>query len=145
MRTLSSSAAGQPATAPEEHPVWREIAPEFRRSEFRHPERMDPDFLRALVRARRNAGVPFRVISDHRPPARNRRAGGARGSAHLEDPCRAVDLWVESNLERFRVIEALLNEGFTRIGIYPARADGSGSIHVDASHVKPSPRIWTRH
>ncbi len=126
------------------HPVWREIAPELVRRDFHHPERMDPAFLRLLSAARRRAGVPFRITSDHRPPEHNARVGGARRSAHREVPCRAVDLSVASGLERYRVVEALLAVGFRRIGIYPAAEDGSGAIHVDASPENPSPRIWTR-
>ncbi|MBW3630044.1 MAG: hypothetical protein KY464_12195 [Gemmatimonadetes bacterium] len=126
-----------------EHPVWREIAPELAPSDFRHPEQMDAAFLRRLSAARRRAGVPFRILSDHRPPERNEAAGGARRSAHLEVPCRAVDLRVETNEERFRVLAALLAVGFTRIGVYPAREDGAGSLHVDASASNPSPRVWT--
>jgi hypothetical protein len=125
--------------------VWAEVAPELTPADFRHPERMDAAFLRRLSGARRRAGVPFRVRSDHRPPEANLRAGGAPNSAHRDVPCRAVDLWVHDNEERFHVLEALLAAGFRRIGVYPAREDGSGSLHVDASEANPAPRIWTRH
>lgn len=128
-----------------DHPVWREIAPWFVPAEFRHPEAMDAAFLRRLARARQRARVPFRMVSDHRPPEHNARVGGARHSAHLEIPCRAADLHVANNEERFRVVAALLAEGFERIGIYPARPDGSGSVHVDASETHPAPRLWTRY
>jgi uncharacterized protein YcbK (DUF882 family) len=127
-----------------DHPVWAEIAPELTPREFHEPAQMEVDFLRRLSAARRRAGVPFRITSDHRPPARNRAARGAEHSAHLEVPCRAVDLTVASNEERFRVVSALLAVGFRRIGVYPAAEDGSGALHVDASEVNPSPRIWTR-
>lgn len=127
-----------------DHPVWREIAPQFLPAEFRHPEAMDAAFLRRLARARRRAEVPFRIRSDHRPPDHNARVGGARHSAHLDVPCRAVDLHVASNAERFRVVAALIAEGFERIGVYPAAEGGSGSVHVDASQINPGPRLWTR-
>lgn len=125
--------------------VWVEIAPELTPAEFRYPEAMDAGFLRLLHRARRRAGVPFRVVSDHRPPERNEKVRGAKRSAHLEVPCRAVDLRVASNQERWRVVEALLEAGFVRVGLYPAHADGSGSVHVDASESNPAPSMWTRH
>lgn len=126
------------------HPVWREIAPELTPEDFRDPERMDVGFLRLLSRARRRAGVPFRVISDHREASRNEEVGGALRSAHLELPCRAVDLWAETNEERFRIVEALLSAGFIRIGVYPARVSAAGTVHVDASSRNPAPRLWTR-
>lgn len=141
----AEAAPGADERAGPGHPVWQEIAPELAPGEFRHPHDMDAGFLRRLARARRQAGVPFRIVSDHRPPEHNRAVGGARTSAHMELPCRAVDLWVESNEERFRVAEALLEAGFTRIGIYPAREDHTGSIHVDASMANPAPRMWTRY
>lgn len=130
--------------ATSDHPVWREIAPEITPAEFHHPHCMDAAFLRRLARARRRSGVPFRIVSGHRPPEHNGRVGGAKRSAHMEVPCRAVDLCVADNRERFLVVESLLAAGFRRVGIYPAAEDGSGSIHVDASEINPAPRIWTR-
>ena len=127
------------------HAVWSEIAPELTPKDFHFPERMDVDFLRRLSRTRRRAGVPFRVVSDSRDPAANEAAGGATNSAHMEMPCSAVDLRVKNNLERARVVTAAVQEGFERIGIYPAHEDNSGSVHLDASTDKPSPRFWTRY
>lgn len=144
-RVVAGPAAADSERAVAGHPVWAEIAPELRPTEFRRPERMDAEFLRRLGRARRRAGVPFHIASSHRTAAENALAGGAAGSAHLEVPCRAVDLAVRSNEERLRIVAALLAEGFTRIGVYPVREDGSGSVHVDAAAGKPSPRLWTRY
>lgn len=127
------------------HIVWAEIAPEFHPREFHFPHLMDVEFLRLLSRTRRRAQVPFRLLSDARDPERNAAAGGAEKSAHMEVPCRAVDLHVVNNFERFQVIAAALAEGFQRIGIYPAHEDNSGSIHLDASEVNPAPRCWTRY
>lgn len=130
--------------AVEGHPVWQEIAPELTPRDFRFPWQMDVHFLRLLSRTRRRAGVPFRVVSDYRSPARNDAAGGAEKSAHMERPCRAVDLSVKNNYERFRVVQAAMVEGFLRVGGYPAHEDNSGSVHLDASEVNPAPRFWTR-
>lgn len=126
------------------HPVWGEIAPEFHAREFHCPNEMDVSFLRLLSRTRRRAGVPFRIISDYRSPERNEEAGGATKSAHMERPCRAVDLHVKNNYERFQVVQAAMLEGFVRVGVYPAHEGGSGSVHLDASEVNPAPRCWTR-
>lgn len=127
------------------HEVWKEIAPELTPADFNYPFVMEVAFLRLLSKMRRRAGVPFRVVSDHRPALRNAAAGGAKGSAHMQTPCRAVDLKVKNNLERFKVVEAAITHGIQRIGIYPAHEDNSGSVHIDASPTHPAPRIWTRY
>lgn len=93
-----------------DHPVWEEIAPELvpRPPDFRYPHVMDAEFLRWLSRRRRRAGVPFRIVSDHRPPARNADVGGATSSTHMEVPCSAADLQVHSSHERFLVLREAL-------------------------------------
>lgn len=143
----------QPELAHKDHPVWDEIRPRpaegkpggFVPSEFRYPYLMDAHFLRLLYRMRQAAGVPFRITSDHRPPERNAAAGGAERSAHLETPCRAVDLKVASNFERFRIMETAIRFGFNRIGCVKYGADaatGAGIIHLDASENLPAEVIW---
>jgi hypothetical protein len=131
------------------HSVWREIAPEITPSDFREPHRMNVGTLRRLSRVRRRAGVPFRIVSDHRPPERNAAAGGATGSAHMGDPCCAVDLRVQSAAERFAVVAAALAEGFVRIGVYPPTESqrvqwgkNSGSVHLDDSPLHASRVMW---
>ena len=138
-------AAVPPVAAGLSHPVWRSIAASFRPEEFRHPELMDVGFLLLLHRIRMRAGVPMRVVSDYRDPGHNTAVGGARRSAHMERPCRAVDLRVKDNHERARIILAAAAEGIHRIGVYPAHEDRSGTVHIDASTSKPQPRIWTRY
>jgi hypothetical protein len=127
-----------------DHPVWHQIHPLFQPHEFRFPYHMDIAFLRLLHHTRIRAGVPFRIRSDHRPADHNTPARGATGSAHIPIPCRAVDLAIANNYERFQVVAAAIAQGFQRIGIYPAATDNSGSIHLDASTTHPQPRIWTR-
>jgi uncharacterized protein YcbK (DUF882 family) len=126
-------------------PVWTEIAAYFKPGEFRFPHKMDAEFLRLLFRIRKRAGVPFRIVSDYRSPTRNESAAGAKVSAHMEVPCRAVDLHVTNNLERIAIVRAAILEGVQRIGVYPAKPDNSGSVHIDASEKNPSPRMWTRY
>ena len=138
------------------HPVWREIEPVseavgrdarggFLPTEFDEPAAMDVSFLRLLWRIRqRTEGVPLRIISAARDPFGST---GATKSAHKKRPCRAVDVQVANNLERFLVVRAAILEGIVRIGVYPANEAGRGSIHLDAetSSDNPSPRIWTRY
>lgn len=94
---------------------------------------------------RRAAGVPFRPTSDHRPPERNAAAGGAERSAHLDVPCRAVDLRVINNHERFRIIATAIRFGFNRVGCARYDVDsvtGAGIIHLDASEDLPAEVMW---
>lgn len=130
-------------------PVWDDIADVFKPQEFNHPYQMDADFLRRLAKARRRAGVPFRPVSDHRTAEENEAAGGAENSAHTDVPCKAVDLRVVNNLERWKAVEACIAVGFTRIGVYPPTAwqrktygKGAGSVHVDGAVDRPAPRMW---
>lgn len=124
--------------------MWHEITPHFGPHEFLAPYEMDVHFLRLLHSTRLAAGVPFRITSDARDPDGS---VGASLSAHKKRPCRAVDLHVKSNYERMCVLGAAVANGFVRIGIYPAREDGAGIIHLDAeTHPdNPSPRCWTRY
>jgi hypothetical protein len=124
------------------HPVWARIAARFSRDEFTDPDAMDPDFLDWLLAVREEAGVPFRIISDARDPQGN---VGAEMSAHKKRPCRAVDLQVESNHERFCIVRAAILGGGCRIGVYPAHADGGGGLHLDREPGLPQERIWTRY
>lgn len=129
------------------HAVWGEISPELIPAEFHAPEKMDVDFLRLMSKVRRAAKVPFRIVSDSRTPETN---PGAEQSAHLELPCKAIDLRVITNYERFAIIRAALALGVRRIGIYPA-TDGQkaeygpavGSLHLDSSTINPQDRLWT--
>jgi hypothetical protein len=128
-----------------DHPVWKEIHPLFQPREFRFPYAMDVYFLRLLYATRILAAVPFRPRSDHRPEDQNTAAQGAIGSAHIPLPCRAIDLAIRNNYERFQIVAAAIAQGFERIGIYPAHQDNSGTLHLDASSTHPQPRIWTRY
>lgn len=132
--------------ATEGHAVWSEISPELQPHDFRHPHRMDVEFLRLLSKIRRAAGVPFRVVSDYRDPNSN---PGAAKSAHMEEPCKAVDLRVLDNRERWRVVSEAVKHGIVRIGVYAPNAHqaeafgkASGSVHLDASAANPQERIW---
>lgn len=69
----------------------------FKESEFRHPERMDPEFLYWLNTVREWAGVPFIVTSDARSMSHNAKIGGSPNSLHIfneydsDDKVAAID------------------------------------------------------
>jgi hypothetical protein len=93
-------------------PVWEELR-YFRREEFRHPEAMDPVFLRFLHRVREHYGDVMLLTSDGRTPAANAAAvGHSDTSLHLfnldvSPPrlARAVDFRIRYAAERYRIWE----------------------------------------
>ncbi|MDK1102509.1 MAG: hypothetical protein QGD93_02630 [Actinomycetota bacterium] len=137
--------------------IWDEIAPEFSRSEFNDPDGVNEDLLRRMHRARVRSGVPFRIVSDKRPPGI-----GAENSAH-EDGL-AIDIRALNNEERYWLTIALMTvdlpdsvwqqirdgqAGFQRLGMYAPNehqietyGKRSGSIHFDCAMDRPHPRIW---
>jgi zinc D-Ala-D-Ala carboxypeptidase len=117
----------------------------FNATEFTAPEKMGVEFIQWLNEVRKLADVPMRITSSYRSPAHNARVGGASGSSHSDTPCNAVDIgrmpspsdpnW---NHGRFRIIQAALELGCTRIGIYP-----NGSVHLDRTEdQRPDERLW---
>lgn len=113
----------------------------FKLSEFDSPdshgsgEMMETEFLEMLDIARDIAGFPFIINSGFRSIAHNQKIGGVKNSSHLMG--WAADLHCGSGKRRFLMIEALLDAGFTRLGI------GDSFIHVDCDPEKPQMTIWT--
>ena len=113
----------------------------FRLEEFSSPdshgsgEMMETDFLEMLDIARDIAGFPFIINSGFRSIAHNQEINGARNSSHLMG--WAADLHCGTGKRRFLMIEALLDAGFTRLGI------GENFIHADCDPNKPQMTIWT--
>ena len=115
----------------------------FKIEEFASPDdltsgsMMEEEFLERLDLARDIAGFPFIINSGFRSIAHNKKVGGVKNSSHLLG--WAADLHCGSGQRRFLMIEALLDAGFTRLGI-----SGKGSfIHVDCDPNKPQMTIWT--
>jgi uncharacterized protein YcbK (DUF882 family) len=96
---------------------------------------MDRDFVYRLDNARELAGVPFRINSGYRTKNRNIRVGGSPNSSHLSG--LAADIAIRTSTERFLIVNALLECGFTRIGI------ADTFVHVDSSSDKVQNVIWT--
>jgi uncharacterized protein YcbK (DUF882 family) len=96
---------------------------------------MAPSFVQRLDMARRIAGVPFHINSGYRCSRRNEAVGGVSDSSHTKG--WAVDIGVSDGPSRFKIVRALIEAGFTRLGI------GLSLIHVDSDPAKPPVSIWT--
>ena len=118
----------------------------FELSEFDSPlekgsgSRMDKTFLEMLDKARGKASVTFKITSGYRVPADIERLlkrgyKVSKNSSHLKG--MAADIATLDSVSRFKIISALLDVGFTRIGI------ADTFIHVDNDPDKPQNVIWT--
>ena len=97
---------------------------------------MDESFLIKLDRARDIAGIPFKINSGYRCPEHNKKVGGVSNSSHTNIPCNASDIAVKDSQSRFIIINALLQAGFTRIGI------GKNFVHCDTDKLKNQRICW---
>jgi len=95
--------------------------------------KMNLDFLHKLDEARELAGVPFIITSGYRTPQHNLDVGGRVGSSHIKG--LAVDISCDNSGHRERILTALIQVGFRRIGI------AKSFIHTDLDHDKPN-AIW---
>lgn len=86
--------------------------------------------------ARGYAGMPFVVNSGTRCPKYNRAVGGSPDSAHLTG--HAADIRGVTSRERFAIVKALVEAGFTRIGVYP------WGVHCDTDPTKDPEVMWVR-
>ena len=87
-----------------------------------------------LDNARELAGIPFHITSGCRCEKHNKAVGGEPDSAHLDG--LAADITANASQTRFRVVDALLQAGFNRIGI------GDTFIHCDIDSSKALEVIW---
>lgn len=116
---------------------WAQVK-HFQPSEFAVPEQMGWNFILWLDQVRALAGVPMKITSSFRTHAHNVLVGGAEDSAHTDALCQAVDIEPEDSAARFKIVEAALQLGCLRIGVYP-----NGSIHLDRTEdVRPAPVLW---
>jgi zinc D-Ala-D-Ala carboxypeptidase len=100
---------------------------------------MNVHFINSLEYAREDAGIPFVITSGYRTREYNDklRALGyetSRKSAHIKG--LAADIATKNSEERYIILCALINEGFTRIGI------GPDFIHVDCDESKADGVVW---
>jgi uncharacterized protein YcbK (DUF882 family) len=94
---------------------------------------MDNDFLMLLDDARGLAEVPFKINSGYRTESHNRKVGGKATSSHTKG--LAADIHCVNDRKRIEIVRALIEVGFTRIGI------AKTFIHVDLDHDK-NDAIW---
>jgi uncharacterized protein YcbK (DUF882 family) len=99
---------------------------------------MRADFLDLLDHAREEAGIPFKVSSGyrtqkHNQDLRDRGYKASMNSSHMKG-C-AADIVCINSANRSIIVRALVNVGFTRLGI------AKSFIHVDNDSSKPD-SIW---
>jgi uncharacterized protein YcbK (DUF882 family) len=87
-----------------------------------------------LDQARGLAGVPFVLNSAWRCYKHNEFVGGSEESSHLFG--MAVDIACTTSRNRFKILQALISAGFTRIGIH------ENFIHVDIDGTKDAEVMW---
>ena len=91
-----------------------------------------------LEAARNIAGIPFVINSGFRCKKSNDAliAAGKSVEQSAHTTGNAVDIRVSASSTRYKVLDALLRAGFTRIGI------GKTFIHADDDPAKPQGVIW---
>lgn len=94
---------------------------------------MKKEFLTKLDKARAIADVPFKITSGYRSKETNKRVGGVSTSSHLKG--LAADISCKDSTTRQKIVSALIQAGFTRIGI------ADTFIHCDTDKDK-NDAIW---
>ena len=89
------------------------------------------ELLSRLNEARQLAGIPFIITSGYRCQKHNEEVGGKPNSAHTSG--KAVDIAFKNSAQCFRILKALYDSGFKRIGINFAKS----FIHCDVDELKP--------
>lgn len=95
---------------------------------------MEEEFIAKLHEARLIANIPFVINSGFRTIEHNEKVGGSQNSAHLRG--WAADIKCVSSGARFKILAALIQVGFKRIGI------ANGFIHVDCDPGLPGEVVW---
>jgi len=97
-------------------------------------DNMSKEFLFVLDEAREFAGIPFIINSAYRSPEHPLSIKNP-SSSHIKG--LAVDIKATDSATRFKIVKALIEVGFTRIGI------ADTFIHVDLDLDKTQNVIWT--
>ena len=113
----------------------------FNYSEFDSPDvqgsgqLMDKELLEMLDDVRDKFDKPIHINSGYRTPAHNEAVGGTENSSHLKG--LAVDIACDNSIDRFDLINCLLDVGFSRIGV------AKTFIHADIDPDKAQGVMWT--
>lgn len=97
-------------------------------------EGLKPELVEMLDRARELAQVPFKLNSTLRSTEKNAQVGGVKDSAHTKG--LAVDIACTESRNRFKILNALLEVGFKRLGI------AKTFIHADIDETKVQEVMW---
>ena len=95
---------------------------------------MDQQFMRQLDAARASAGIPFVLNSAYRSVAWDKSKGRSGNGAHTRG--KAVDIRCSTMGNRMKIVRALLDNGFRRIGI------ASTYIHADTDVKLSQDLVW---
>ena len=112
----------------------------FKESEFRQCvpacslQDMNQGLMYMLDNARERAGIPFVLNSAYRSEAWEKKQGRNGTSSHTKG--LAVDIRCNTNANRMKIVRALMETGFTRIGI------GKTYIHADYDPDKSQNVMW---
>jgi len=116
----------------------------FKMREFNCPmaksQKMDLRFVGKLDKARKIAGVSFKITSgfrsaEYQEDLRKRGYHTSRGKSPHEKGV-ACDIYVKNDKTRAIILSALQEVGFNRFGI------ASNFIHVDSDFDRNANRIW---
>lgn len=120
--------------------LWEQIK-HFKHSEFDSPDladsgiNMNIEFIKMIDQLREICGFPFKINSGYRTEEYNKIVGGVDSSAHEKGV--ACDISVSNGREKYDIIRAAIELGFTRIGI------GKTFVHLDMDFDLPQRVIWT--
>lgn len=110
----------------------------FKPEEFACPccgqENIQEELVLKLNIARELARTPFIITSGFRCERHNKEVQGKKNSSHLKG--LAADIKATNSRERYNILLALLNVGFTRLGV------AKNFIHVDLDISKPENVLW---
>ena len=96
---------------------------------------MDPAFLARLDLVRERAGIPLVLNSAYRSPEYEKSKGRSGTSSHCYG--KAVDIRCNTSANRYKIVKAAIQCGFTRIGI------AKTYVHLDTADNTHVPNvIW---
>ena len=113
----------------------------FKINEFDSPDepgsgnKMSDEIVHMLDAARKIYGKPMKINSGYRTISHNKKVGGVSSSSHIKG--LAADIACSNSVDRFKMLGALKQVGFKRIGV------AGTFIHVDIDKDKTQNVIWT--